>query len=304
MFKKSRVPVRVFSSADNGAPRYDKSKAGNIFDILKACLVDGYGDKAGLGWECKFPSGKSGIFMPTDKKQTDWGLKLGVDSGRRVQLSQVRLPTSFESDAGSASMRGNAGFFCHNYQNGYEHNHSWYLVGHALGFVLVLTNEDRTKNMILYFGKVPSLAAADDHNYLLWYTTSESYEYLNESSFEKYPLMARDRLGISYAICQPFSKASHNWMSDVFPDPICNGFWSDDVYLAEYTENPNGWRARAYLSGILHVRQYARVYNMKTLSDLDGTGDDFLFVMINAKEYASSAGDISAILINLTAWEV
>ncbi len=86
MFKKTRVPVRVFRSSDKGAPQNAKGAEDNAFKILKACLADGYGDTAPLGWELKFKVGGTGIFMPTDKKQTGWAAYRPVGKVRRGRV--------------------------------------------------------------------------------------------------------------------------------------------------------------------------------------------------------------------------
>ena len=40
----------LFTSADSGAPQLDISVRGSVVNVLKQCLVNGYGTKAPLGW--------------------------------------------------------------------------------------------------------------------------------------------------------------------------------------------------------------------------------------------------------------
>ncbi|KZN57948.1 hypothetical protein N473_26595, partial [Pseudoalteromonas luteoviolacea CPMOR-1] len=45
------MPVSVYSSTDAGAPQFTEGKPSEFFNVLKACLIDGYGDKAAAGWQ-------------------------------------------------------------------------------------------------------------------------------------------------------------------------------------------------------------------------------------------------------------
>ncbi|MEH6734032.1 MAG: hypothetical protein V7690_05250 [Shewanella sp.] len=48
-----KLPVTLYKSTDVGAPQLDNTVTGFI-NVLKKCLVDGYGTKAGLGWSLDF----------------------------------------------------------------------------------------------------------------------------------------------------------------------------------------------------------------------------------------------------------
>lgn len=47
-------PVTVYRWDDPGAPQLDNGKISSFFNILHKCLVEGYGDKAPLGWTRSF----------------------------------------------------------------------------------------------------------------------------------------------------------------------------------------------------------------------------------------------------------
>lgn len=53
------LPVTVYSSNDVGAPSIGTRKPSEIINILKKCLVDGYGTKPGAGWSIPFEDGAS-----------------------------------------------------------------------------------------------------------------------------------------------------------------------------------------------------------------------------------------------------
>jgi hypothetical protein len=48
------LPVTVYRWDDAGAPQLTNGKPSEIIDILRKCLVDGYGDKEPLGWSIPF----------------------------------------------------------------------------------------------------------------------------------------------------------------------------------------------------------------------------------------------------------
>ncbi|KZX00064.1 hypothetical protein JL49_13280 [Pseudoalteromonas luteoviolacea] len=45
------VPVTVYSSQDTGAPQFVEGKPSELFNVLKSCLIDGYGSKPPAGWQ-------------------------------------------------------------------------------------------------------------------------------------------------------------------------------------------------------------------------------------------------------------
>lgn len=297
MFKKSRVPVRVFRSSDNGAPQNVKGASDNVFRILKACLVDGYGNTASLGWELKFKVGNTGIFMPTDKKQTGWGLKLGQSDKAYVRIQAVRNPTSDVDFEMTAYLNNEYGYFLNDYNDGNIPGRDWTLVGHSLGFLLILHVGNYPVNSVLYFGRVPTLAAADDHNYLTFYSYSTDNRYLSQYTRAAYPFMARDYLGIN--IGEYDMKSKTEGISKRFPARICNGFWCDDVYITEKVADE--WEVRGYLPGIMHAVGNAYPYDRRVLEDFDGSGDSFMYLRFDGSSgYVQQYGW----LVNLTAWEV
>ncbi|HEZ3786670.1 TPA: hypothetical protein WIB21_000484 [Neisseria meningitidis] len=299
MFKKSRVPVRVFRSSDKGAPQNVVGASDNAFKILNACLVEGYGDTAPLGWELKFKVGSTGIFMPTDKKQTGWGLRISQSEKYGARASAVRNPSSDDTFELESAYENNEAYFLHDDTDGDTKTRDWTLVGHSLGFILIFHvtehSSDGPFNTTLYFGRVPTLAAADDHNYLLCYSTDGSYRYLSYRTRNSYLFMARDYLGLNLG--RYGTKSKTEGISHRFPARICNGFWCDDVYITEYVESE--WEVRGYLPGIMNVVGDAYPYDRKVLEDFDGSGDSFLYLRFYG--YSSSP---KGWLVNLTAWEV
>lgn len=80
-----RVPVSVFKWDDVGAPQFDKN-AGCVANILKTCLVTGYGNNSGAGWTAPFPSDPLGVTVlrPAISPHTDFFLRLSGDTGAQI----------------------------------------------------------------------------------------------------------------------------------------------------------------------------------------------------------------------------
>jgi hypothetical protein len=306
MFNKQRVPVTLFSSTDEGAPRFS-SKAGDIFKIVKACLVNGYGSKQSLGWELKFESGNQGIFMPTDIKHTGWGLSFGTDTGSVIKLDAVKNPTSLTANEQDAKLEF-LNKFTYQFSGGNTSDFSWKLIGHSLGFILLLTSKKAYygKSVILYFGRVPSLAAADDNNYYV-IASASSGNYLDQGDLRNRNGFIRDYKGDLAKACNFASKSLMYYSNTVYPSKIINGFFADDVYITEWTDGSN-YSLRGYLSGIMAISEDSQeLVRGEPYKNLDGSDDQYLcFNIINGGIYQEGgyAKRPVNILVNITAWEV
>lgn len=75
------MPVRVYRSSDVGAPALRGNSPGDFINLLKKCLVDGYGSKPGAGWTQAFVNtegtiaafkqglGSNGMYLRVDDTQ-------------------------------------------------------------------------------------------------------------------------------------------------------------------------------------------------------------------------------------------
>lgn len=99
-----RLPVKVYKSTDQGAPRLDRS-ANCVSMILKACLVTGYDDKDGAGWTIPFEDTNAGVkvFRPKVSADTDFYLKVSNDTGRAADIALYQ--TMSDIDNGTHEMR-------------------------------------------------------------------------------------------------------------------------------------------------------------------------------------------------------
>lgn len=79
--------ARLYQYSDKGAPRLDHKPTG-IQTILKACLVTGYGDKEGAGWQVIEGDDNSKTFVPPFEFES-FGFKVSNDTGTEVTAQIV-----------------------------------------------------------------------------------------------------------------------------------------------------------------------------------------------------------------------
>lgn len=128
LFQLEKKPVTVFSSSDTDAPTLT-TDAGSLKTLLKACLVTGYGDKQGLGWQMVFESEdmSTAVFKSADPTASGYCLKVD-NSSSNVKLSAYQSMTDI--DTGVKPIVEN---------QLYEmQTCNWKLVGHGKAFVLLL----------------------------------------------------------------------------------------------------------------------------------------------------------------------
>lgn len=85
-FTPVKVPVKVYLSTDKDAPRLDRTP-NCVATILKACLVTGYGDKAGAGWGLQEDNQQGvKVLMPSAGPYLPFCLHLSNDTGREMTV--------------------------------------------------------------------------------------------------------------------------------------------------------------------------------------------------------------------------
>lgn len=92
-----KVPVKVYRSTDQDAPRLDRSP-NCVATIFKACLVTGYGKQQGAGWTIPFEDNNNSIkvLRPEVSAEQDFYLRLSNDDGREM-TAQVFLNMTDEN---------------------------------------------------------------------------------------------------------------------------------------------------------------------------------------------------------------
>lgn len=128
LFQLEQKPVTLFSSLDNQAPILT-GEAGSLKTLLKACLVTGYGDKQGLGWQMlhETEDKNSACFMSNDPTSSKYLLKID-NSNANVKLSAYQTMSDFNS--GQKPLVENQIYQLKACE--------WRLIGHSKAFILLL----------------------------------------------------------------------------------------------------------------------------------------------------------------------
>ena len=110
------MTVRVYYSTDSGAPVYSGS-VGSLIALLQACLVDGYGAKASVGWTKPFTGTNLAAFRPAaGNRHYLWVDDTGTTSARvrgfevmtDVNTGTGPFPTDVQVSGGCYTVKSNA----------------------------------------------------------------------------------------------------------------------------------------------------------------------------------------------------
>ncbi|AQS40190.1 hypothetical protein Sps_05121 [Shewanella psychrophila] len=172
------LPVTVYRWDDPGAPQLPNSqvKPSHYIDIIKKCLVDGYGAKASLGWTMPFvsPDGLKAVFRNSSAEASGSYVqikcKTGADPvGGTVYLQTAPLLTDYDPDWTAISCAGNTYPF-----GGNSRITKWCLIGTSAGFYLFaiydtkLTMKMGTSGHIAFFcGDIDSFVPNDLNRFTL-----------------------------------------------------------------------------------------------------------------------------------------
>jgi len=117
------IPVTVYQSTDAGAPQIVDAKVSEVIEVLRKCLVDGYGAKSGLGWSVAFEDsaafkimfrnstadGSGGYCKVFSDNGTDNTVKFTVDCGTgAIDADTLINPHGFRQFSLQKAYQGNA----------------------------------------------------------------------------------------------------------------------------------------------------------------------------------------------------
>lgn len=93
---RQEAPVKVFRSTDIGAPVITDAHTPNrIINLLKACLVDGYGATSSAGWSAESnPEGTIHNLTPPQSPDVNFTVNLTLDDGRQLSPIMYKNMTS------------------------------------------------------------------------------------------------------------------------------------------------------------------------------------------------------------------
>ena len=240
------IPVAVFRSTDDAAPVL-KGEKGSFKTLLKAVLVNGYGDKAPLGWTIQQEDTNTAIFKSQDATSNQHLLKIDHDTNSHgIRCS---AGTALNSDGSLKNLFGLKDMGLDTPIATGTVETPWVIVGHQKAFVVLLKSTyNNYFGSVLYFGDVPSLIADDLNNTVLWATRGYAYFKYNNNynMWVNFPASFNQRLGDTpttpISTLSAYNQASFPPLGNYSNES--NQLLLDKVWLRE---NPV---VRAQLSGI------------------------------------------------------
>lgn len=168
-------PVMRFSSTDAGAPQinYNARTAGDVKTVLKACLVTGYGAKAGAGWTAVNETASVIEFVSPSAAMSDYRLGIDDTSASRTNWDYQYQDTT-QVSARFASNKTYAGLIDAN-------RSGWTLLvtNRAIYFIEIYGSNyfDGVFARIVFYGQVKTANNIINQNIGLWSAGYDSARY-------------------------------------------------------------------------------------------------------------------------------
>lgn len=284
-----KLPVSLFRSTDDNAPPLS-TEAGSFKTVLKACLVSGYGNKKGLGWEMPFgETTTTAVFRPTDPQSQRRYLKVVATGEAASNVAPYGRMSGLESGEDFFGGTGGTSYLS-THEWGKNINNWWAIVGTSRGFFMITYSEYGAQ--LLYFGDLPSCVAADNGNTFFWTTSIRKYmssDWINTNIFAAKTWNALQ----NNAECTPVSLVD-KITGLAYPSVITGGLTAAAVYIVENKH------LRAAMPFFLRSQHTLKSFLPDKIGQipmlkLDGSDDDYLVV--------PNYRDEEQYLINTTAWD-
>lgn len=300
------MTVRAYYSTDTSAPVLSGT-VGSLIAVLDACLVNGYGAKAGAGWSKPFSgtnlaayqqgSGGSSHLLRVDDTNATAARVVGYETMSDVNTGVNPFPSSAQFSGGTYVVKSSAASSV---------ARPWIIVATSNAFYLYVGDSDTTiasagtgQRQIAFFGKFVSNKAGDAFNTALISGTTSgatgSYFGVLGSGLQNATaghFIARSHTQIGQAITA--NKTSDSGVGTLsgavtaasYPDPVSGGMLMSPVHINE----SSGVR-RGKLPGL-----YALLHNLpgQCGDTFSGTGSlaGKSFILLNVAN-SSSAGRIA-----------
>lgn len=301
MIKTQPKAVTLYRSTDEGAPTLTAT-AGSLKTLLKACLVSGYGNKQGLGWEMPFEESNIAVFRSQSPESNRHFLRVDNSENKFALIHGYRNMSGANSGTGDFYWRNNYDRFGY-IQYDRNEAQNWWLVGHDKCFMLLVGHSNRNCCAWFVFGDVPSIVPQDTGNTILSLNSSTS-EYFSVRSLPYggggEVLFAKTWTGAEQnARAMLNSLAWHDGAGVAYPDKISGGLAAAEIWLYEKGSSSYDYNLRGLLSGMFKCQN-----NLNDLHDgatvaLDGTDDVYLKFNL----YDSDSSNKHHYLINVSHWE-
>jgi hypothetical protein len=182
-------PVTIYRSTDVGSPSLGTGKPSEIINILKKCLVTGYGAKSALGWTALFENTSTrNIIFKNDTSNGGSGGCVNIKSQNGSDAVDTTLTIQPCRTATSVTAMTNKGYMHSVYYPSYMAYDVWTLVGTAVGFFFIAGKSVNTSGYaswvnsderVIYCGDFKSSVAGDVSRFIAY---SEFYNVKNASS--------------------------------------------------------------------------------------------------------------------------
>lgn len=306
MIQTELKPVSVYRSTDTNAPQLTNA-AGSLKTVLKACLVEGYGSQASLGWEMKAEDTTSAVFRSKDPKASNTALQIKNTGTSYADPAMLVEPVGL--DQAKKVVADTSKRF--QYWRSPLSSNRWMLIGHGRAFALLVKGS--VKSRLFWFGDFPSLAAGDTGNCAMFYTSDGTNLQMSNSSYmaprvlgansgsgSTFFTLAKSFNGLAMGVTAIMSSLCATFQRQDFPDLITNGLSISECYLNERIGNGD---SKVPLRGLLPgcywcANDLSAVEEWTDMGNFVGSDDHFINCVIS--DVNNDSGSI--MLINTTAW--
>ena len=318
------MSVVIYKSDDAGAPALLANNAGALIAVLDACLVDGYGAKAGAGWTKAFSdvnlaaylqgTGGDGMYCRIDDTSGPNARIRGYETMSDVNTGTGPFPTDVQISGG-----------CYvNKHDGGAGSRKWMVVASPYAFYFWSqydTNSAGSSSGLTFFGTIKSFKAVDDFGCMVMASPSSSKSNnvinsaqdnggawcaLNNSLLGHFIARAYGQVGgavpagkrmeslrTRYQGFNSISTYAKDWISNiltgVFPSPV-----DGSINIAPVVVNESNAEDRGYLPGLwvpMHAHQsYGSIFDT-----FDGEGEHagktFVFFNVYGAHFALEITD-------------
>lgn len=298
------VPVTLYQSTDPDAPQLANTDwTGAIKTLLKACLVTGYGGKAGQGWAIADETSNKAIFTPQDPAAPVVGLLMDSSNSQYSQMDLLWQGQAQNIPATTAGMRI--------HRNPSGQSTQWRLVASPRGFVFLPEyhyGSVRGEGILYLGGMCHNLDHPAAQDFVFYYSILGSIWAL--SPLAAHLVSGADYAwtagsigqGASLAANAVISSAAATWRSNAIPAPfVDHGGTSSTLHGEIYLTRSQAIIGK--IPGLLVASRRMASDQGGALVAIDGSPHPWLYSAQNT-HIVSAQGNVRGIglLINTQEW--
>ncbi|WP_296206892.1 hypothetical protein [Psychrobacter sp. UBA3480] len=169
-------PVRRFKSTDASAPQinYNARVAGDVYAILKACLVNGYGSVASAGWTVTNETANAGEFVSPSTSMSSY--KIGISDTSATATTWYYKYLDVRTDP-----TNNSGKKVFSYIDKTSGSNGWQLLVTGRGFFFIesmyQSDIGAMVARVTYFGRVKSAITTTSGKNIAYWSVGHGASY-------------------------------------------------------------------------------------------------------------------------------